>query len=153
MTDMNNQLFELYKQNLINEFGGSISHGFISDGYWAWKCPEKKETEIVIRKQYIKYKECDADPLPFLLSLVEEFPDAPDLLRYIAQSYFQNYEYISAIKYYIKLFELYPFVKDYREEIEVCRTFIDYGSMPETDESDEWLIKKLKEIDEKYWKY
>jgi len=153
MTDMNTQLFELYIQNLINERGNNVSHVSISSGYWEWKHPEKKENSVIIRKQCIRYSEDDIDPLPYLLNLSEEYPDAPDILNHIADAYFQREEYINSIKYYIKLSELYPCVKDYRRNIEINKTFIDYDNMPETDESAEWLIKKLKEIDEKHWKH
>lgn len=151
MTDMNAKLFGLFIQNLINEHGDNVSHVSISHGYWEWKHPEKKNMGRSVTKTYITYLESDSDPLPFLLNLCEKYSDAPDILDYIARTYFQNDESISAIKYYIKLVELYPFVKEYRKEIEVCQTFIAYDNMPETDESAEWLRIKIKEIDEKYW--
>ncbi len=151
---MNNQLFELFKQKLIQDYNGNVPSCALTAGYWDWKYPEKPNYYFLILKgfNHLNYTK-DVDALPFLLRLNDKYPDAPDILDYIASVYRERDEYISAIKYYIKLIELYPFIEDYRKNIEICKTFIDFDNLPETDESADWLIKKLKEIDEKYWKH
>jgi len=143
--EVGSQIFGLYLNKIISE-GQRISSSELVKNYWGYKHPKKASHYLTIMEKYSDYEFKGLDPTSYLLELLNEYPDAPDILNFLAQTYHENEEHITAIKYYMKLTELYPFVSDYQRRVEACRAYIEADSMPESEETLEWLKKRLQEI-------
>ncbi len=114
--------------------------------YWEKIFPDDLSYSLKLYDKYLFLKERNQNPLPFLLEMNAKYPDAPDILRWLALEYQENNEFLKALQIFTKLIELNPDLEHYKKDFEACRAFVEFRSMSETDESLKWLGKRIQEI-------
>jgi len=114
--------------------------------YWKKKVPNDIMFSVKILKKYNEISARNENPFPYLLELYEKYPDAPDIMGWLASEYQREHEYLKALQIYAKLIELNPNVIHFRKCMESCKAWIEADSMPETEETLEWLRQKMIEI-------
>jgi len=114
--------------------------------YWKEKFPNDDLYAVRLYKKYNDIRARGSNPLPFLLEMNARYPDAPDVLDWLALEYKKDGEYLKALQTFVKLIELYPAVDHYRKQIEVCKAWLEADSMPESEETLQWLKARLQEI-------
>jgi len=114
--------------------------------YWEANHSEGKWFAIKVMDRHTSLLEKGDSLFPFLLEMKAKYPDAPDILHWLAEAYEKDDDYLKALQIYSKLIELYPAVEHYRKDIESCKAYIEADSMPESEETLQWLRNKINEI-------
>jgi len=114
--------------------------------YWKNKFPSDNLYAVRLFQKYNEISVRNQNPFTYLLKLYEQFPDAPDILMWLGQEYQKDHEYLKALQMFSKLIELYPNIDHYKKEFNSCKVFMESNSMPDTQETLDWLQNRLIEI-------
>jgi len=114
--------------------------------YWKEKFPNDNLYAVRLYKKYNDIRARNSNPRPFLLEMNAKYPDAPDVLDWLALEYKKDHEYLKALQTFNKLIELYPAVDHYKKQIEACKMWIEADSMPESEETLEWIRIRIQDI-------
>jgi len=73
-----------------------------------WESKGKKGFNYIIDKEIINIHDKGLSPLPYLLDLFKQYPDAPDIMSLLVTYLYNNDEELLAYKVSCKLVSLYP---------------------------------------------
>jgi len=73
-----------------------------------WESKGLKGFNTTIRKEIINLHDRNLSPIPYLIDLLKQYPDAPDVMNLFITYLSNNNEYTLAYKISCKLISLYP---------------------------------------------
>ena len=124
----------------------------LSQYYWELRGELEKQIEIAFELK--RLNDNDLPKIPYLLSLIETYPEAPDVLYEIKNAYIKENNTIAAFKYSCEMARIYHSVDSIKQNNKLLRIFT--GGEIATEESEvtrcgaelyDWFDEYIEEMD------
>jgi len=124
----------------------------LSQYYWELRGELEKQIEIAIELK--RLNDNDLPKIPYLLSLIETYPEAPDVLYEIKNAYIKENNTIAAFKYSCEIARIYYNIDSIKQNNKLLRIFTS-GEIA-TEESEvtkcgnelyDWFDEYIEEMD------